>query len=93
MKCFYFFSNFCSFFLQDSVENWAPVFYISAAIFAVTGMVYVLFATAQEQPWGRSKPEEQLKQQQQQQKEEDHQRKNGSDSSTISSSNTKNLGF
>lgn len=41
----------------DTVENWAPVFYLSAAVFGVTTLIYCFFCTAEEQPWGRGKPQ------------------------------------
>lgn len=41
----------------DTLENWAPVFYLSAAVFGVTTLVYCFLCTAQEQAWGRGKPQ------------------------------------
>ena len=42
-------------FLQASIESWQKVFFISAAIYGVNNLFYLLFAQGTEQPWNRSK--------------------------------------
>ncbi|CAG2163528.1 unnamed protein product [Oppiella nova] len=37
-----------------TLHNWSYVFYISAAVYVFTSLVYILFASAELQSWGRS---------------------------------------
>lgn len=41
--------------LQQTVEGWAWVFYISAAVYVGGAIIYIFFASAQLQPWGIAK--------------------------------------
>ena len=41
--------------VQETLEQWAIVFQICTAFYAVTGVVFFLFASADEQPWNRPK--------------------------------------
>lgn len=43
---------------KDTIHNWSYVFYISAGVNVATSAIYILFCTAQEQPWGRANEEQ-----------------------------------
>uniref|UniRef100_A0A061QHU2 Sialin n=1 Tax=Cupiennius salei TaxID=6928 RepID=A0A061QHU2_CUPSA len=47
------------FFTNDgaTIANWSNVFYIAAAIYAITGSFYALFASAELQPWAEGEKE------------------------------------